>query len=355
MDGSFVPDNDTSCSVFCNGYDNLTVDSRVIQNYEDENRVPTPPFYYYFGGIYLNNSSGSTVIGCTFKDLEGSGLDVTDCSQFTLTECYFDRIGWEMGGPDSWNYYYGYQASGNGIFLGWTQDFTISYNDFDSVAQSAVLTWDISPYPDRNGVIDNNIMRECGDQYITGTDYGSAVSIVEMGGIDITNNLMYDNYDLPAIGFRNPQYNMTISNNKIMDNPGGIYLSFSGSVVGTFSPATWTVTDNYIFQNTYGMAHNASPGGAFTMIIENNWWGSNSGPYSDATGANTNTTGRGNAVNELAGYNLDFSPWMVNSGTTYCNSTYTRFGVNDGHTWGFDCKDNVPECVDIAQSRLPGT
>jgi hypothetical protein len=86
------------------------------------------------------------------------------------------------------------------------------------------------------------------------------------------------------------------TNNGFLAAGEAIFFS-SGQFPGTISSNV--VNDNNIIGNNVGATYSGSE----TIDVENNWWGSATGPF-----AASNPSGTGNAV---VGSGIDFDPWLV--------------------------------------------
>lgn len=110
------------------------------------------------------------------------------------------------------------------------------------------------------------------------------------------------------------------TNNGFLASGEAIFFT-SSQFPGTIS--TNIVNDNNIIGNNVGATYSGSE----TINVENNWWGSATGPF-----AASNPSGTGNAV---VGTGIDFDPWLVEPAD--CGPTPTD---SDGD--GVD--DEVDEC-----------
>ena len=84
----------------------------------------------------------------------------------------------------------------------------------------------------------------------------------------------------------------TITNNTFTGNTKGIEVGVDAS-----DSSVVIANNNTITGNSYGVISTHS-----AINAENNWWGSNTGPYNAAT----NTTGTGDAVSDY----VDYTPWL---------------------------------------------
>jgi hypothetical protein len=107
-----------------------------------------------------------------------------------------------------------------------------------------------------------------------------------------------------------------IRGNRIMGNQTGLYVQDDS----TISSASG---DNCIARNDSGLKH---VGNAFSLDIENNYWGAADGP--SGVGA-----GSGDSVSVLGSGSVDFNPWMTTV-PAICASMFAD-GFESGETWAW--------------------
>jgi len=268
--------------------------------------------------------SGGNGVACTYSDnarvrfstiynIDGSGLDVWECDNFTLEHSTLYDIGTETQTEGSVDC-----GTGNGIFIYGSKGASIDGNTFYDISQSAVLMWAMIADGSVDNTVSNNVIHDVGDRPCLSTDFG-AISL-SAGGDDIviSGNQVYNVSPmtnlLPAIGVDgnppDPADEITIQNNELRDNGGGgIYFRQGATNV--------TISGNYIFRNStdaydpstgYGIK---TDGLGYSIDAECSYWGSYSGP----THGN-NAGGTGDQVVEGNSGDVDYDPWIGKSGGT---------------------------------------
>ena len=195
----------------------------------------------------------------------------------------------------------------------------------------------ISYSANRNGSIySNNFSSNVGNGiHVSGSSYSNSYANEIMNntvqkngnyGIKLKDcegyNIIWNNINLNEIGgvYIGTSQNVTCSKNTIKNNRHGINLSYSSfitlnnnsiaqnligiSVLYDSKDEVYgiVIVNNSIYNNSkFGMSVDAWQGDLI-IIAENNWWGSESGPYHEEN----NSYGMGDNVTDL----IDFHPWI---------------------------------------------
>jgi len=138
-----------------------------------------------------------------------------------------------------------------------------------------------------------------------GKSAGSSVN-VSGGGNRLENNTGYGYYIFTK---GNGDITVALTCEKISGHDTGVYVMDTAGGASTSSYSVSIEQSEIDGNSSYGMNNTVN---TFVVDAENNWWGSDSGPYHSS-----NTDGTGNAVSD----NADFTPWIKKAVATTATGT----------------------------------
>lgn len=169
--------------------------------------------------------------------------------------------------------------------------------------------------------IDNCTIQNC---IFDGNGIADGVYIGDCNDVNLFSNKIMK--CLKGISLSNAALSLSIIDNDIFSNKFGVYVAGSATQVSLIS--------NGIYWNTsYGVTNQSG----VSLNAENNYWGSETGPYH----ASLNTSGTGNAVSN----NVDFDPYF-----TGCSDD--RWHICPDGDMNADCRIDYIDLAILAENWL---
>mgnify|MGYP006282694257 CR=1 FL=1 len=296
-------------------------------------------------GFFVRNFGLSPASGGQGCGIWAYGNDSDPTTNITVQNCQFDDIRWAsiFFFNDGQSAFDNINVNCNIVNTGtWSSNTNVYGIEFTNCQNSTISNNQVS------GGFTGILITAQGRTNSATVDNITVDGNTVTGSVGWTGNIGLNAWD---DGYSATVQNITITDNVIADAVDGGWGGYGirayatgGSFAGSFQ-----VNNNEIKNNAdYGIDN----GTGVVWDATCNWWGDITGPYN----ATSNPLGQGNEITD----NATFQPWSnedlsscsfgVERDTVWVDDDYTPTGTNDGHVWGYDAFDNLPDGVSAVRA-----